>query len=69
MVEFITLGRTECTYEPVMTKAFLHGRTEAIRTVQPESIEFTKVSASVSIACSNVSLVQNFISRHFLRGF
>jgi len=26
-----------------MTKAFLHGRTEAIRTVQPESIHFVKV--------------------------
>ncbi|KAI0270270.1 acyltransferase ChoActase/COT/CPT [Russula aff. rugulosa BPL654] len=34
-------GRIECTYEPAMTKAFLHGRTEAIRTVQPESIHFT----------------------------
>jgi hypothetical protein len=27
-----------------MTKAFLHGRTEAIRTVQSESIHFVKVS-------------------------
>jgi carnitine O-acetyltransferase len=36
-------GRIECTYEPAMTKAFLHGRTEAIRTVQPESVEFVKV--------------------------
>ena len=36
-------GRIECTYEPAMTKAFLHGRTEAIRTVQPESVAFTKV--------------------------
>ena len=36
-------GRVECTYEPAMTKAFLHGRTEAIRTVQPESVNFTKV--------------------------
>jgi len=36
-------GRVECAYEPVMTKAFLHGRTEAIRSVQPESVEFTKV--------------------------
>ncbi|KAF9518299.1 hypothetical protein BS47DRAFT_1371113 [Hydnum rufescens UP504] len=35
-------GRIECTYEPAMTKAFLHGRTEAIRTVQPESVQFTK---------------------------
>jgi carnitine O-acetyltransferase len=36
-------GRIECTYEPAMTKNFLHGRTEAIRTVQPESVEFVKV--------------------------
>lgn len=26
-----------------MTKAFRHGRTEAIRTVQPDSVAFTKV--------------------------
>lgn len=30
-----------------MTKAFLHGRTEAIRTVQPESVQFVKVSLHV----------------------
>lgn len=36
-------GRVESTYEPAMTKAFLHGRTEAIRTVQPESVAFVKV--------------------------
>ncbi|KAI0784638.1 acyltransferase ChoActase/COT/CPT [Abortiporus biennis] len=35
-------GRIECTYEPAMTKAFLHGRTEAIRTVQPQSVDFVK---------------------------
>jgi len=37
-------GRVESTYEPAMTKAFLHGRTESIRTVQPESFHFVKVS-------------------------
>ena len=36
-------GRIECVYEPAMTKAFLHGRTEAIRSVQLESVEFVKV--------------------------
>ncbi|KAJ9111371.1 hypothetical protein QFC19_001139 [Naganishia cerealis] len=35
-------GRVESTYEPAMTKAFLHGRTESIRTVQPESVHFVK---------------------------
>ncbi|KAN0086309.1 Choline/Carnitine o-acyltransferase domain containing protein [Tylopilus felleus] len=56
---FSLYGRTECTYEPAMTKAFLHGRTEVIRTIQPESIEFTKVSTSISIARSNVSLIEH----------
>lgn len=45
-------GRIECTYEPAMTKAFLHGRTEAIRTVQPESVDFVKVRFSSPIRCS-----------------
>ncbi|WVF70426.1 hypothetical protein IAT40_005216 [Kwoniella sp. CBS 6097] len=39
-------GRVESTYEPAMTKAFLHGRTEAIRTVQPESVSFVKAFCS-----------------------
>lgn len=35
-------GRVECTYEPAMTKHFYHGRTEAIRTVSPESNLFVR---------------------------
>ncbi|KAM0278710.1 hypothetical protein ACHAQH_005003 [Verticillium albo-atrum] len=35
-------GRVECTYEPAMTKTFLHGRTEAIRSVSAESINFVQ---------------------------
>ena len=35
-------GRIENTYEPAMTKIFLHGRTEAIRSVTNESSEFVK---------------------------
>ncbi|KAM0192917.1 hypothetical protein ACHAPC_001717 [Botrytis cinerea] len=35
-------GRVECTYEPAMTKVFLHGRTEAIRSVTPESLDFVQ---------------------------
>jgi hypothetical protein len=33
-----------------MTKAFLHGRTEAIRTVQPESVEFVKAYCNTETA-------------------
>jgi carnitine O-acetyltransferase len=36
-------GRLECTYEPAMTKLFLHGRTEAIRTVTPEVADFVQL--------------------------
>ena len=36
-------GSIDCTYEPAMTKAFLHGRTEAIRSVTTESVEFVKL--------------------------
>lgn len=35
-------GRVENTYEPAMTKVFLHGRTEAIRTVTDEAVNFVK---------------------------
>ncbi|KAJ4582349.1 carnitine O-acetyltransferase yat1 [Exophiala dermatitidis] len=35
-------GRVENTYEPAMTKMFLHGRTEAIRTVTDECLNFVK---------------------------
>ncbi|KAL1955779.1 hypothetical protein VTO42DRAFT_8099 [Malbranchea cinnamomea] len=35
-------GRVENTYEPAMTKFFLHGRTEAIRTVSFESIRYVE---------------------------
>jgi carnitine O-acetyltransferase len=33
-------GRIESTYEPAMTKMYYHGRTEAIRPVTQESVEF-----------------------------
>lgn len=33
-------GKVESTYEPAMTKIFIHGRTEAIRSVSEQSNEF-----------------------------
>lgn len=35
-------GRVECTYEPAMTKVYLHGRTEAVRPVTEESVNFVQ---------------------------
>ncbi|KAF9222802.1 carnitine acetyl transferase [Gyrodon lividus] len=57
-------GRTECTYEPAMTKAFLHGRTEAIRTVQPESVEFTKTFFSEAPNEQKIGALRKACERH-----
>ncbi|KAF5134841.1 putative mitochondrial carnitine O-acetyltransferase [Metarhizium anisopliae] len=35
-------GRVESTYEPAMTKFYLHGRTEAVRTVSQDSVNFVQ---------------------------
>ncbi|TNY21438.1 Choline/Carnitine o-acyltransferase-domain-containing protein [Rhodotorula diobovata] len=43
---FSLYGRIECVYEPAMTKSFLHGRTEAVRSVTPESVAFVKTFCS-----------------------
>ena len=42
-------GRVQSVYEPAMTKGFLHGRTEAIRSTTTESVNFIKRF------CENVS--------------
>ncbi|KAF9076322.1 acyltransferase ChoActase/COT/CPT [Rhodocollybia butyracea] len=57
-------GRIECVYEPAMTKAFLHGRTEAIRSVQPESVEFTKTFYSEASASDKVAALRKACERH-----
>ncbi|KAF8421756.1 hypothetical protein L210DRAFT_3510144, partial [Boletus edulis BED1] len=57
-------GRTECTYKPAMTKAFLHGRTEAIRTVQPESVEFTKMFLSEAYNQERILALRRACERH-----
>ncbi len=39
-------GKCHNVYEPVMTRRYLHGRTEAARTVTPESVAFVEAMAS-----------------------
>jgi carnitine O-acetyltransferase len=36
-------GKIVCAYEPVLTKQFYHGRTEAMRTATPAAAEFCRV--------------------------
>ncbi|OCF34017.1 carnitine O-acetyltransferase [Kwoniella heveanensis BCC8398] len=58
-------GRVESTYEPAMTKAFLHGRTEAIRTVQPESVDFVKAFCSeTATAHEKIDALRKACKRH-----
>ena len=42
------LDKIECVYEPAMSKSFLHGQTEVICSVQPESMEFVLVVEIIS---------------------
>ncbi|KAF8172114.1 acyltransferase ChoActase/COT/CPT [Pholiota molesta] len=57
-------GRTECVYEPAMTKAFLHGRTEAIRSTQPESVNFTKTFYSEASPAQKVDALKKACEHH-----
>ncbi|GAB6280651.1 MAG: choline/carnitine O-acyltransferase [Thermovirga sp.] len=43
MAQHEVWGYPRSTYEAVMTRQFLHGRTEAVRTVSRESVEFTRI--------------------------
>ncbi|KAJ8093683.1 carnitine O-acetyltransferase yat1 [Marasmius tenuissimus] len=57
-------GRIECVYEPAMTKSFLHGRTESIRSVQPESVHFTKTFYSDASVADKVGALRKACERH-----
>lgn len=47
-----------------MTKAFLHGRTEAIRTVTTESVEFVKTFWSDAPASNKLEALRKAINTH-----
>ena len=57
-------GRIENTYEPAMTKAFLHGRTEAIRPVTAESVNFVKTFWADNPAQAKVDALKKATQKH-----
>ncbi|KAL2265479.1 hypothetical protein VTJ83DRAFT_6579 [Remersonia thermophila] len=57
-------GRVECTYEPAMTKTFLHGRTEAIRTVSEESVNFVQTFWADNPPEQKIDALRNACQRH-----
>ena len=60
-------GRVENTYEPAMTKAFLHGRTEAIRTVSEESANFVRTFWAEIPATQKIDALRKACQRHTAR--
>ncbi|ORX48839.1 acyltransferase ChoActase/COT/CPT [Hesseltinella vesiculosa] len=68
-------GKVECTYEPAMTKTFLHGRTESVRSVTDESVKFvmsyhdSKVSAQDKLNALRLALKKHTqLTRDCARG-
>ncbi|KAJ5561823.1 ATP-grasp fold subdomain 2 [Penicillium sp. DV-2018c] len=57
-------GRVENTYEPAMTKMFLHGRTEAIRTVTPECLNFVTAFWGENAAEQKVDALRAACQKH-----
>ncbi|KAJ5677146.1 mitochondrial carnitine O-acetyltransferase [Penicillium maclennaniae] len=57
-------GRVENTYEPAMTKMFLHGRTEAVRTVTPEAVDFVKTFWGENPAEQKIDALRTATQKH-----
>lgn len=57
-------GRVECTYEPAMTKGYLHGRTEAIRAVTEDSVNFVQTFWADNPAEAKVEALRKACEQH-----
>lgn len=60
-------GRVENTYEPAMTKMFLHGRTEAIRTVSDASRNFVQKFCENAPAVEKIDALRKACEQHTAR--
>ena len=57
-------GRVECTYEPAMTKMYLHGRTDAIRSVTKESVSFVQTFWGENPAPRKIEALKKATQKH-----
>lgn len=57
-------GRVESTYEPAMTKIFLHGRTEAIRSVTPDAVDFVHRFCENALVAEKVDALRRACETH-----
>ncbi|KAF1990587.1 carnitine acetyl transferas-like protein [Aulographum hederae CBS 113979] len=57
-------GRVECVYEPAMTKFYFHGRTEAVRSVTNESLDFVRTFWGENPATAKVETLRKACQKH-----
>ena len=57
-------GRMESQYEPAMTKTFFHGRTEAIRPVTQESVNFVRTFWAEKDTQSKIEALRKACEKH-----
>jgi len=57
-------GRIECAYEPAMTKIYYHGRTEAIRPVTDEAVEFVRTFWGDNPAVKKIDALRKACEKH-----
>ncbi|CAO2648491.1 Nn.00g077580.m01.CDS01 [Neocucurbitaria sp. VM-36] len=57
-------GRIESVYEPAMTKVFYHGRTEAIRSVTEESVNFLRTFWGENPATLKIDALRKACQKH-----
>uniref|UniRef100_M4BX81 Choline/carnitine acyltransferase domain-containing protein n=1 Tax=Hyaloperonospora arabidopsidis (strain Emoy2) TaxID=559515 RepID=M4BX81_HYAAE len=61
---YFQYGNAPCIYEPVLTKRFLHGRTEAARAMTVDALEFVKVFFSDKTPLEKIESLRKAISTH-----
>ncbi|KAK5017759.1 carnitine O-acetyltransferase yat1 [Cryomyces antarcticus] len=57
-------GRVECVYEPAMTKLYHHGRTEAVRSVTVESVDFVTTFWGENPPAQKIELLKKACEKH-----
>ncbi|CAH0521946.1 unnamed protein product [Peronospora belbahrii] len=61
---YFQYGTAPCIYEPVLTKRFLHGRTEAARAMTVDALEFVKTFFSDRTPLEKIGSLRKAISTH-----
>ena len=67
LARYRTFGNFCNSYEPVMTRGFLHGRTEAIRTVSPQSCRFVTLMEEAASREDRALALREAVEEHVAR--